>query len=656
MNHVDEKEIPYDGVHLQDMTTAHLTACIQNSSHWQQQLHTAKDELNSHNLSPTDAVDCPSKTMPNFHPNEPYRFHTTDHCLPFIVSDNESLQRKNATIGAFLMLSTDTNALNPLPASPASPVAITPYSEHGDCGTGYINNQASDDVTEALNPHSKDTDISYNQILPNLESLLRCRSSRNKSQVSERAIDFSSSGPNEAFKEDDFAISYTESFEKKDKYFNNWRKELNGAAERAKVKSRSVIKNSIPDRRYPASWSKYSTHDRKERTGSAGAEDRVEHTDFAIASVQDGAAVCHVNERSNNAYHYEGDDHESRRQVTKRSRFKEWEKKIKYKLHQMESVQTDMFLGRTRGRRGSLVPSLPLEYPELELLSGDMMTAAQIEAYVNGKLEDEEMERQKDGLTAIFSTEAAKRESSFAARQQSMQNEVADRPNEEQIVPGSIKHDYLTPTKGIAERTEGRKSRKKTEYEAMKAILLMIARESAVMADTRIASDTLPPLDARTNTKLIVEGCNPSIKDAMSNGGTSSKTKNALYNCQYHPGVEKCTHGDDMKVPKTKLESSGFYDDCIVTLAADKVDYKEGRKYEEVSPKRLEKGIFGTWSPGNWERYKDSTEANVVCRRPLSLGHLRKSTDDFHLELEKMETLEREKVLRVAQETWGNAP
>jgi hypothetical protein len=36
--------------------------------------------------------------------------------------------------------------------------------------------------------------------------------------------------------------------------------------------------------------------------------------------------------------------------------------------------------------------------------------------------------------------------------------------------------------------------------------------------------------------------------------------------------------------------------------------------------------------------------------RPLRFGHLRKSTDDFHLELQKMEKLEREKALRIAKE------
>ena len=544
-----------------------LATCTQDASLWQQ-LHTANDGPSRHNPSHTAITTGPSRTVQEFHANKAYRPCTTDHCLSFMVSHNELLQDRDATIRSYLIAPTNANTLNPLLTSP---VTITPYAEHGDCAASCTHTWAGNEVAETLNTCSKNTDISYNLALSNLENLLRRCGSRKKSLVGQKSPGPCSSGPDEAFKEDDFATSQTESLEKKVRYFDNWRKKLNGVAKRAKGKSRSVIKKSISDRRYRTSWSKYTTHDRKER-----------------------------------------------------------------------------------GRRGSLVPSLPVEYPELELLPGDMMTAAQIEAYVHDELEDEEMERQREELKAIFSAEVARRESSLAVMRQSAQNDVADRLNEEQIAPGPIELAYLTPTKCIAERTKARKSRKKAEYEAMKARSLMIARESRGKVDTGIP--TQPQLDAHTNTKMIEESDTLSIEATIPRGGTNPTTTNALYDCQGQPGVgKKSTQAADMEVPKTDLGSSRFYDDCIMTPASDEVDYKEVTKYEDISPKSLEKGPFETWSPGNWEKYKDSTEAKVAFSRPLSFGHLRKSTDDFHVELEKMETLERKKVLRVAQEAWGNA-
>lgn len=687
-NHVDETEIPYDGTHLEDMIISQrLATCLQRSLP-PQKLSNAEHGLNYHYPSCAGDTTDTSPTMRELPLMKNHPRDTNDNKPRSSVSETKLLRDRDITrisrksSIAVPELATSTT---PLPSevqesssqlfsaqyltpraksthiansydgstekdiclSSPYPLAITPYAEDGYRATGRLHHLVDDDIAGTwsqavhINTHSKDKHISHNLILPDVHKMPSLQHSRHSGQVN-KGLDVKAKGSlslntGKAFKNDNTAKSYNTLPDQKDGYFNNWRERLKPVARRPKS-----------DRRYPASWSKFSSHGRRERTESATVDDKVDHIDFAIAGIQDGEAVWYINERSNHLYHHEGDDHESHRIPAKNGFFERWEKKFKDKLHQVESVQTDVFLDRTRGRRGSLIPSLPVEYPELELLPGDRMTRAQIEAYAKEQLEEEEMQRQKEELKAIFSTEI-KRQGSLATQRPSKWDMEADNPKKEPRALESIELDNLTPTKSTAQRNEERKSRKKAARNALMPRSFMRA------VNTRNASKSHPQLAGQEDINMNIEERPPGQVDNTTAGpSSSSKTPSVLNNSeQIVADLEKEHEEKHQEGIKTEIESSRFYGDCIVNIAPDEVDYTESDKFEEP-PKHAEKAIFGTWSPGDWEKYKNSAEAGADVWRPLGQEHLRKSTDDFHLELQKMERLEREKALRIAQEAWGS--
>lgn len=707
-NHVDETETPLDNTHMGDMIISQcLAACLQCSLP-SQQLSNVDHGLNYPDPSNARHTIDRSHTIQKFPLMEHYTLNTNDNNASFSVSDAKSFRESDTTIRASRNSSIDVPAFDASRVQVPSEVrgastqlffvhrsttraksapitksfdgsiekdnrltslpyllAITPYSEDGSQTTDRLHNLVDDEIAGAwskavyLNTSPKNEQISHNLILPNVHKISSQRDNRKSAQIKDglqvKTIESCSLNTGEVFKYGNAIISYNTLLAQKEGYFNNWGRKLNPVSQRTKFKRKSAAKSSIPDRRYPASWSKFSSHERGERTESATVNDLVDHVDFAIASVQDGETVWYINERSNHLYHHEGDDHESHKIAAKNGLFEKWEKKIKDKFHQMESVQTDVFLDRTRGRRGSLIPSLPVEYPELELLPGDMMTAAQIETYAKDQLEEEEILRQEEELKAIFSTHITSQGSIATARRPSKWKMEANNANTEQLAPESIELDNLTPTKSTAQRSEARKSRKKAVQNIIMPISFMRAREQARLVDTGSVTNDNPQLTGQRDVQNNVEQSFSKLIDSkIASIGTSSKTQSVFDNCKQHPqaAIESGDEEQYLNGTEAEIGSSGFYNDCIVNLAPDEAEHTESSRFEELL-KYPEKGIFGTWSPGDWERYKDSAEAGDATR-PMDPGHLRKSTDDFHIELQKMERLEREKALRIAKEAWGS--
>jgi hypothetical protein len=182
-----------------------------------------------------------------------------------------------------------------------------------------------------------------------------------------------------------------------------------------------------------------------------------------------------------------------------------------------------------------------------------------------------------------------------------------------------IELDVMTPIKGIAERTEARKSRLKSEE---------VALDLQTFITTEISEQKLG-LDARSVTS-------------------------GLYNVRPMSDGER-THENDATLPNVVLDKARFYDDCLLSLELDKVCSKDDAK-RDASATCSGNLPLKTWDTSfECEKSDHCIDTDIPVKRTSSFGHLRKSTDDFHLELKKMESLEREKTLRIAKEAWGVA-
>lgn len=193
------------------------------------------------------------------------------------------------------------------------------------------------------------------------------------------------------------AEEYKKKFEErvavKELVMDSWEAEMEASAARAKAKSKNIVKKSKPtgpDHRYPASWSRFPSHNRSERLSSASVVDRVEAKDFANLGRKDGEIVW--------CLAHEDDGHHTELEYLKRK--KGVLDKVKEKIDQ-EVYRTDTQVQQqssSKGRRGSLSMAGELEYPELEVLPLPMITAAQNPE--EAEVEFKERERQLKLLKA----------------------------------------------------------------------------------------------------------------------------------------------------------------------------------------------------------------------------------------------------------------
>ena len=89
-----------------------------------------------------------------------------------------------------------------------------------------------------------------------------------------------------------------------------------------------------------------------------------------------------------------------------------------------------------------------------------------------------------------------------------------------------------------------------------------------------------------------------------------------------------------------------FYEDCVITTT------------KQLSPGKFNsrKGKYRTWSGKDWDAFCSMSSMSSGCgsgKRRRKEVTLRKSTEDYHLELRAMERAEGEKVLRIAKQAWG---
>lgn len=125
------------------------------------------------------------------------------------------------------------------------------------------------------------------------------------------------------------------------------------------------------------------------------------------------------------------------------------------------------------------------------------------------------------------------------------------------------------------------------------------------------------------------------------------ETKLRLMKASVDGSVDMETDEEEMKNSIMSIADPKFYEDCLV----DSVQDVDADMLEEMLPKiGSKKGKCRTWAGRDWGGYKYERRD-----RNMSIGSvfLRRSTDDHCFELEIMEKVEREKVLKAADDAWG---
>lgn len=194
------------------------------------------------------------------------------------------------------------------------------------------------------------------------------------------------------------AEEYNQRFEErlavKELVMDSWEDEIAATAAKAKAKSRTIVKKSkpnTPDRRYPATWSRFDSASREARV-NAGALDRVDIKDFANLGKATNGEIMWCLEHDDSGHH----DSITEARAGLGHKMAD---KIRHKAYKLDT--SDEQYQQTNGRRGSLTVAGDLEYPELEVLPYQMKTAEELAAEVQAEREAEErrwVEEQKKRL------------------------------------------------------------------------------------------------------------------------------------------------------------------------------------------------------------------------------------------------------------------
>ncbi|KAF4637336.1 hypothetical protein G7Y89_g757 [Cudoniella acicularis] len=171
---------------------------------------------------------------------------------------------------------------------------------------------------------------------------------------------------------------------------DSWEEEMAATAAKAKAKSKNIVKKNKPtgpDRRYPAAWARFPSHTRGERSTSAGPPDQIQAIDFAVKSSENGNPIWYHNERKNHLYHHDNDDHPSHADDARKKGLKEkLERAIKEEINEYKNSGEAPVVEDTFGRRSSYHMNLKMDFPELEILPIEIMTAAQIDQEVGEEM------------------------------------------------------------------------------------------------------------------------------------------------------------------------------------------------------------------------------------------------------------------------------
>jgi hypothetical protein len=199
------------------------------------------------------------------------------------------------------------------------------------------------------------------------------------------------------------AEEYQERFQErlavKEQVMDSWEAEMDAIASKSKIKSRNIVKKSKPsgpDRRYPASWARFPSHSRSERSLEARSGDKVDTKDFALKGTDNGKTVWYHSERTYHLYHHDDDDHPSHLGETEKGITRKVLEKLGVGVvDKTESIGLEPNPEQTYGRRSSLNVGGALEYPELEILPVVMKG----EDELANEVYDEREEKRRRGLS-----------------------------------------------------------------------------------------------------------------------------------------------------------------------------------------------------------------------------------------------------------------
>lgn len=188
-----------------------------------------------------------------------------------------------------------------------------------------------------------------------------------------------------------------ESMAVKELVMDSWEMEMEATAAKAKTKSKNIVKKTKytqPDRRFPASWARYPSHNRQERVYSASARDNVEVKDFANLGLMQNGDVLWCLAHDEDGHHTIIDGLGRKKGIGER-----FIQKVEKELYEFDTQDDQR--AQTNGRRGSLTVSCELEYPELEILPVMFMDQEEMQKHEEKKEEFETSVAKDDELDEI---------------------------------------------------------------------------------------------------------------------------------------------------------------------------------------------------------------------------------------------------------------
>lgn len=540
--------------------------------------------------------------------------------------------------------------------SPAyEPDELNHHSKHAKGALNPVASPLEDDSVIGLwgNAVKRNADPNAKVIATNLHipGKKRSQEARKKSHISNSSKDkkkFALKGLGWGMGDED---SGSDS-EKKGNPEDDWEAELARVAQKAKGKSRAIVKKlTEPDRRYPESWSKFSSHDRHERTSSAKTDDKVQVKDFAT----DGSEFLDDNKKT------------LREKIQKR---------LVAEFDKQATAEVQNNTEGTFGRRSSMRPAGDLEFPELEVLplqSVSLMSHEEIAEHVEEVLREEELDRKEEELDAIFGGPV--RRETVKEKRPSLAKRVTAKVTPQHSGSKGSQNASLMGTNTSDKMESKASARPSADAPVRRGPVARKPGEQPTPSAPKPAPKIAPPvampdLPARRGPVTRKHGEQsasqkpaPKIAPPVIMPARTATRGGAARAIGIMDG--NTDHGDEDSVAAPIVESEvvdseisiadpRFYDDCIVnkTPGPETGRYcgesEEERSDEMSFGMGSKKGKYSTWSGRDWDKYRRQD------RRSLGTLMLRKSTDEVLRELERMEKAERENTLRAAEEAWGS--
>ncbi|KAJ5041149.1 uncharacterized protein L3040_005701 [Drepanopeziza brunnea f. sp. 'multigermtubi'] len=251
--------------------------------------------------------------------------------------------------------------------------------------------------TKAIKKDDRAEDVAKNLRLPGKQASGARKKSAMEDDIPKSAFDtiFGGLAKNKKKKVDisdhksaaeEYNARFQERLAVKELVLGSWEDEMAATAAKAKTKSKNIVKNyklTGPDKRYPATWSRFDSESRVERCISAGAMDRVNVKDFAVLGHRDDGEIIWCLE-------HDDDGHHAEIEIVHEGLTGRLGNKIKHKAYRFDTQ--DEQSQQTSGRRGSLSVAGELEYPELEVLPFTLRTQEEMVAEIDA---EQELERKK---------------------------------------------------------------------------------------------------------------------------------------------------------------------------------------------------------------------------------------------------------------------